>query len=100
MKNYEPLSEEILLNLEAEYDSPEKVLLAKEANELHHILVDEFLETLTERQRNVFLLKHCSNPKLKAEQIGEKLGISASAVGSAFADANAALARWKKANGY
>jgi RNA polymerase sigma factor (sigma-70 family) len=99
-KGKEPLSEDFLRDLEAEYSDPEKILLARVTYEVKLQAVQEFLKTLPDRQREVFLLKHTAEATMTSEQLGRKLGISANAFRSALADANAALERWRKKNGY
>ena len=99
-KGKAPLSEEFLSNVEAEFADPEEILLEQVTYEDKQALIDEFLQTLTEHQRTIFHLKHTAEPKMTSAQIGKKLNISAGAVRSAFRDANVALDRWRKKNGY
>lgn len=97
-KSKEPLSEEFLRDLEAEYGDPEKILLAQSIHEVNWLAVQEFLQTLPARQREVFILRHTAETTMTSEQLGGQLGISANAFRSAFADANVALERWRKKN--
>lgn len=99
-KGREPLSEECLPELLDEYSDPEKRVLDQFTSELNQLLIEEALTSLTERQRDVFLLKYKTEAKITSEQIGEKLGISAGAARSALADAHAAIERWRRKNGY
>lgn len=97
-KNRQCLFEELNEDFVADDLNPEEQLIDKTTREVNYLLVKEALETLTERQRNVFTLKH--SMKLTSAEIGGELGMSAGAVRSALADANVRIERWRKEKGY
>lgn len=91
---FEELSEDLV----ADCLNPEQHVIETLTCEINLLLVEEALETLTERQRQVFLYRHTTD--LTSAEIGEKMDMSAGAVRSALVDAHAGVARWRKKKGY